>query len=85
MFLNFIKLNKGEKMSKMEKEKLCKMIDEFTLEFWTMDCLIRMIKEILTNDNWETREEDIYYIAITLVKSSKLLLEQIQELKLILT
>ena len=72
-------------MSKMEKEKLFKMIDEFTLEFWTMDCLIRMIKEILTIDNWETREEDIYYIAITLVKSSKSLLEQIQELKLSLT
>lgn len=72
-------------MSKMEKEKLFKMIDEFTLEFWTMDCLIRMIKEILTNDNWEIREEDIYYIAITLVKSSKSLLEQIQELKLSLT
>lgn len=69
-------------MNKVEKEVLCKMVEDFTSEFWTIDCLIRMMKEILTNNNWETREEDVYYISLILAKSSETLLEQIQKLKL---
>ena len=82
MFLVVIKLNKGEIMNKIEKETLYKMVEDFTSEFWTIDCLIRMMKEMLTNNNWETREEDVYYISLVLAKSSETLSKQIQELKL---
>ena len=68
-------------MDKSKKENLSKIIDDFTSEFWTIDCLIRIMKEILTNNNWETREEDVYYISLVLAKSSQTLSEKIQELK----
>ena len=50
-------------MNKEEKEGLRHLVDKFTEDFWSTDCLIRMMKEILTNNNWETREEDVYYIS----------------------
>lgn len=69
-------------MNKEEKEKLSVLIENFTDEFWTIDCLIRMMKEIVTNNNWETREEDMYYIAKVLAKSSNILSEQVKNLQL---
>lgn len=69
-------------MDKKEKEKLSSLIDNFTDEFWTIDCLIRMIKEIVSNDNWETREDDVYYIAKVLAKTSNTLAEQVKNLQL---
>lgn len=69
-------------MNKEEKENLKNLVEHFTDEFWTIDCLIRMMKEILTNNNWETREEDVYYIAKVLAKSSNELSEQVKNLQL---
>ncbi|MBQ7764347.1 hypothetical protein IJ384_03140 [bacterium] len=69
-------------MDKKEKEKLSGLIENFTDEFWTIDCLIRMIKEIVTNDNWEIREDDVYYIAKVLAKTSNTLAEQVKNLQL---
>ena len=43
-------------MNKEEKENLKNLVEHFTDEFRTINCLIRMMKEILTNNNWETRE-----------------------------
>ena len=68
-------------MNKEEKEKLNILIENFKDEFWTIDCLIRMMKEIITNNNWETREEDVYYIAKVLAKSSNILSEQVKSLE----
>lgn len=69
-------------MNKEKKEKLKNIVEHFTDEFWTMDCLIRMMKEILTNNNWETREEDMYYIVKILAKTSNTLAEQLKSLQL---
>ena len=69
-------------MDKKEKEKLSGLIENFTDDFWTIDCLIRMIKEIVTNDNWEIREDDVYYIAKVLAKTSNTLAEQVKNLQL---
>ena len=68
-------------MNKEEKENLKNLIERFTDEFWTIDCLIRMMKEIVTNNNWETREEDVFYIARVLAKSSNTLSEQVKSLQ----
>ena len=69
-------------MDKKEKEKLSGLIENFTDEFWTIDCLIRLKKEIVTNDNWEIREDDVYYIAKVLAKTSNTLAEQVKNLQL---
>ncbi len=69
-------------MDKKEKEKLSNLIENFTDEFWTIDCLIRMMKEIVTNNNWETREDDVYYIAKVLAKTSNMLVEQVKNVQL---
>ena len=41
-----------------------------------------MMKEILTNNNWETREEDVFYIARVLAKNSNTLAERVKNLQL---
>ena len=69
-------------MNKEEKEGLRHLVDKFTEDFWSIDCLIRMMKEILTNSNWETREEDIYYISKILTQTSNALAEQVKTLQL---
>ena len=69
-------------MDKKEKEKLSNLIENFTDEFWTIDCLIRMMKEIVTNNNWETREDDVFYIAKVLAKTSNMLVEQVKNVQL---
>ena len=66
---------------KMKKE-FQKKIDEFTNGFWNIDCLIRIMKDITTNNCLEAREEDIYIICDLLVKESALLTDKIKELKL---
>ena len=38
-------------MDKKEKQMLNKSLDELVGEFWNMDCLIRVMKELLSNDN----------------------------------
>ena len=40
------------------------------------------MKEILTNQNWETQEEDIETICKILIKNSEILHKQIKTLKL---
>ena len=69
-------------MDKKEKEKLSNLIENFTDEFWTIDCLIRIMKEIVTNNNWETREDDVFYIAKVLAKTSNMLVEQVKNVQL---
>ena len=57
-------------MKNSEKEILNKFIQEFTDDFWKIDCLIRLTKEILNNDNLEVREDDVYYISKILTEIS---------------
>ena len=68
-------------MEKKEKEEISKNIDKFTQKFWTIDCLIRIMKEITDNHCFETREEDIYTICDLLVNESKSLSEELLLLK----
>ena len=69
-------------MIKNESKRLIKDIKLLTEEFWQVDCLIRIMKEILTNNNWETQEEDIETICNILIKNSESLNKQIKTLKL---
>ena len=69
-------------MIKNNSKKITKNIELIMESFWQVDCLIRIMKEILTNQNWETQEEDIGTICKILVKNSNSLHEQIKLLKL---
>ena len=69
-------------MIKNSTSNLTQNIELITESFWQVDCLIRIIKEILTNQNWETQEEDIETICKILIKNSDSLHEQIKLLKL---
>ena len=63
-------------------KNLTKSIELIVEDFWQVDCLIRLMKEILTNQNWETQEEDIGTICKILIKNSESLNKQIKLLKL---
>ena len=52
---------------------LTKNLELIIEDFWQVDCLIRVMKEVLTNQNWEIQEEDIETICKILVKNSDLL------------
>ena len=69
-------------MDKKEKLILSKNLDELVGEFWNMDCLIRVMKELLSNDNWEMRDEDVSIICEILAKTSSTLAEQVKNLQL---
>lgn len=58
-------------MNNKEKEILLSKTNKIIDEFWKLDCLIRIMKEILSNNNWETQEEDIFTICKILFKSSE--------------
>ena len=64
-----------------KKETLKNLINSFNEEICIIDCLIRMMKEVLSC-NGEMREEDIYYIYKLLIKSSQNMNNQLKELKL---
>ena len=72
-------------MDKKEKQMLNKNLDELIGEFWNMDCLIRVMKELLSNENWEMREDDIGTICEILAKISNTLAKQVKDLQLQLT
>ncbi len=69
-------------MNKTNLDILTKKLELVTEDFWQVDCLIRMMKEILTNQNWETREEDIETICKILIKNSESLYRQMKLLRL---
>ena len=69
-------------MIKNNMINLTKNIELIIEDFWQVDCLIRVMKEVLTNQNWETQEEDIETICKILVKNSDSLNKQIKLLKL---
>lgn len=69
-------------MIKNNMINLTKNLESIIEDFWQVDCLIRVMKEVLTNQNWETQEEDIETICKILVKNSDLLNKQIKLLKL---
>ena len=50
-------------------KNLTKSIELIVEDFWQVDCLIRLMKEILTNQNWEIQEEDIGTICKILIKT----------------
>ena len=60
-------------MIKNNMINLTKNLELIIEDFWQVDCLIRVMKEVLTNQNWETQEEDIETICKILVKNSDLL------------
>ena len=69
-------------MNREEKEKLDEKLNKVLDQFWNIDCLLRVIKEILTNNNWEMREEDVELICKMLFKLSNELVSEIKEIKL---
>ena len=69
-------------MKKTSSNILTENLELVTENFWQVDCLIRIMKEILTNQNWETQEEDIETICKILIKNSEILHKQIKTLKL---
>lgn len=69
-------------MIKNNMINLTKNLELIIEDFWQVDCLIRVMKEVLTNQNWETQEEDIETICKILVKNSDSLNKQIKLLKL---
>ena len=69
-------------MIKNSTSNLTQNIELIMESFWQVDCLIRIMKEILTNQNWETQEEDIGTICKILIKNSDSLHKQIKLLKL---
>ena len=73
-----MEINRIKKITK----SLTLNLRDITEDFWQVDCLIRIIKEILTNQNWETQEEDVETICKILIKNSESLSEQIKLLKL---
>lgn len=80
--LKLILLNKGVDMNK-EKDYIEK-IKEITDEFWNLDCLIRIAKELILNDKYEKQElqeEDIYAVFNILSTTSKSLADKITWLK----
>lgn len=68
-------------MNNKEKEILLSKTGKIVDEFWKLDCLIRVMKEILSNNNWETQEEDILTICKILFKSSGELFNNIKSFK----
>ena len=69
-------------MRKTSSNILTENLELVTENFWQVDCLIRIMKEILTNQNWETQEGDIETICKILIKNSEILHKQIKILKL---
>ena len=69
-------------MNRNNVSNLSQNIELLMESFWQVDCLIRIMKEILTNQNWETQEEDIGTICKILIKNSDSLHKQIKLLKL---
>lgn len=68
-------------MNKDEKELLYKSIEDAAEEFWNLDCMIRILKEYLSNDNWDLYENDVYTIGTILAKTSEDLAKQVLCLK----
>lgn len=69
-------------MNREEKEKLDEKLNKVLDQFWNIDCLLRVIKEILTNNNWEMREEDVELICKMLFKLSNELVKEVKLLQI---
>ncbi len=61
--------------------KTKEMIEDLLKDFWAIDCLIRMMKELLFKQNWEMHESDVDIICEVLNEKSTNLSKKIQILK----
>lgn len=61
--------------------KTKEMIEDLLKDFWAIDCLIRMMKELLFKQNWEMHESDVDIICEILNEKSTNLSKKIQILK----
>ncbi len=61
--------------------KTKEMIEDLLKDFWAIDCLIRMMKELLFKQNWEMHESDVDIICEVLSEKSTNLSKKIQILK----
>ena len=68
----------------MNRKELDKKFKNFIEEFWSIDCLIRILKELSSEIFIDSREDDIYTISNILVKESENLSNQAKELKILL-
>ena len=57
------------------------MIEDLLKDFWAIDCLIRMMKELLFKQNWEMHESDVDIICEVLSEKPTNLSKKIQILK----
>ena len=69
-------------MNNTTKKSLQKNLDEMINEFWNIDCLIRVLREILADNNWDMKECDVETICNILVKTSDSLNHRIKILQL---
>ena len=58
-----------------------KDLEELSDKFWQMEFLIRVLREILSSDNWDMTESDINTICNMLFKISQSLNDDIKLLK----
>ncbi len=55
--------------------------EKIVKDFWDIDCLIRMMKEIIFKDSWEMREDDVDTVCEILAEKSEKLRNEVEELK----
>lgn len=58
-----------------------KMFESMVKDFWNVDCLIRMLKELIFKNSWEMHDGDINTICEILAEKSEKLQNKIKELK----
>ncbi len=72
VFISLQKLTKGVNMANFE---------ELEKDFWCIDCLIRMLKEILFTKTLELHEGDIMTISEILVEKSENLSKKVTKFR----
>ena len=79
MFLVVIKLNKGEKMKKLEKEYIFKQLEKISLEISHVNKLCRILYELLVNGEGNLTNSDICTLSYILTRNSEALSKQNQK------
>lgn len=64
-----------------DKKVLTEEIESIEKDFWNVDCLIRMMKEMIFNNSWEIREGDTDMVCEVLAEKSGRLCKKVEGLK----
>ncbi len=58
-----------------------KIFESMVKDFWNVDCLIRMLKELIFKNSWEMHEGDVDTICEILAEKSEKLCTKVDKLK----